>query len=77
MVSFRFNFHLLGNRNKMFRGKRLTDMSKYSFTSPPTELLNVEPGIDQAVLFQVYKYVAFLKKMMCVFKPLYKIGSFK
>ena len=59
MFSFRFSFHLLGNRNKMFRGKSLTDVSKYNFTSPPTELLNVEPGIDHAVLFQVYKYVAF------------------
>jgi len=41
----------------MYRGKSLTDMYNL-FTSPPAELLNVEPGIDHAVLLQVYKYYA-------------------
>ena len=48
---------VLDKQNKMFKGKPLTDMCSI-FTSLPNELLDIKPGRDHAVLFQVGKILS-------------------
>lgn len=61
----------------MYKEKPLTDMYNI-LTLPPDELLNVEPGRDRAVLFQVAK----ARFKICIlisfiFQLFHEIGSFE